>query len=114
MAFPPIPTTITVRYVSGAEVTASPEAWPTVAADGVDRVVVNFADGTSSRWQGRSLYWLYREVDHWVIGMASFTYSSRQPPEVLFWSDGRQELREWEHVPDLLHRDVKLGWWWLR
>jgi hypothetical protein len=108
---PTIPT-IDVRYVDGTELAITPDTWPDVRSDGVDRVTLRFPAGTASHWQGRSLYWLYYEDDHWVIGMASFTYSPVQPPEVLFWKDGRQEERRWEHVPDLRHEDVKLGWWW--
>lgn len=103
---------VAVRYADGSAAEGTPDGWRDMRSEGVDRVELHFPDGTSSRWQGRSLYWLYREADHWVIGMASFTYSPAQPPEVLFWPDGRQETRRWEHVPDLLHKDVKLGWWW--
>jgi hypothetical protein len=102
-----------IDYVDGTEAEEPASGWSRVRSDGVDKVTLKFPDGTQSIWQGRSLYWLYREDDHWVIGMSTFTYSPKQVPEVLFWSDGRQELRKWENVPDLRHEDVKLGWWWI-
>lgn len=102
---------VTVWYVDeGGPRTGDAGLWPSLRADGVDRVVVTNRSG-SSILQGHSVYWLYREGDVWVAGQASLHYDRWIPPEVLFLPGGTQDTRHIDYVPDLHHADVKLGWW---
>ncbi len=68
-------------------------------------------NGNSVVFDAHSLYWLYKEKDYYVAGCGSVRYSSNHLNEVLIFEDGRQENRKIEFMPDLMHNQVKLGWW---
>lgn len=102
---------VAIRYVDGSEARCAASVWASQRAEGVDRVVVSNEAG-SSVFSGHSVYWLYREGRVWVAGQAAWGYGHVLTPEVLFLPDGTQDIRRIEYVPDLRHRDVKLGWWW--
>jgi len=99
---------VRIRYVDGEEVAAHVAQWSMLRADGIDEVWVG--DPHETAMGGHSLYWLYREGDAWVMGCGSL-YPNSLPPEVLFYTDGRQASRPIMGMPDLRHHDVKLGHW---
>jgi hypothetical protein len=63
-------------------------------------------DGTASRVQGCSVYWLYEEDGGWVVGGG--TVGHAEISEVVV--PGHQPRRP-RYMPDLGHDQVKLGWW---
>lgn len=105
-----MPVHVTARYVDGTVARFDAGVWDSQRGDGIDSIEIGNASG-SSIFQGHSAYWLYRENDTWVGGQASFGYNRVIPPEVLFLPDGGQTTRSIDYVPDLQHRQLKLGWW---
>lgn len=102
------PPLVRIRYTDGTEVAGTTEQWPTWRADGVDEVRVG--NPRETIFMGYSLYWLYRDGDAWVAGCGTVG-AADLPPEVIFTRDGEQHSRPIQSVPDIRHRDVKLGWW---
>jgi hypothetical protein len=100
------PIQVVVRYVDGSQESGMAQHWRSMRSEGVDWIEVDHV-----RIHAQSLYWLRREGEHWRVGGASFY---QQPSfEVEIGEEGQREVPvEW--VPDLLHDDVKLGWWWPR
>lgn len=103
-------TRVRIGYVDGRSVEASITDWPFLDAEGLDFVDVISSVGTT-RISGQSVYWAYREGDHWVVGGAPLGYG-QITPEIMAHDEGRQEARQIGFAPDLDHRSVKLGWWW--
>jgi hypothetical protein len=97
---------VEVRYVNGSLIAAQPEAWASLRCDGVDYVDVTDAAGNTSRIQGQSVYWMYREGDAWVAGGGVVGH-----PEIIEVTVPGHEFRRPHHMPDLDHAQVKLGWW---
>ena len=85
------------------------EDWPSFRSEGVDTVRIG-----DEVFSGNAIYWLYKDEKHepdaWVFGMAS-TYVSPPPPETVFRNNGNVGQRNIVTMPDLLHSQVKLGWW---
>jgi hypothetical protein len=102
--------TVIVEYVDGEVIEAPVTEWRSLRADGVDRVLLGFP-GAMTSYAGHSLYWIRQEDDLWVVGGASFY--ENPVSEVAVAPDGTQTERKIEWVPDMLHADVKLGWWWV-
>lgn len=100
---------IKVTYTDGTWIEADISEWQDLRGDGVDRVEVG---GRS--FFGHALYWVYfdqADGGAWVVGGAS-TYASPPPAETLFRVDGRPLImRGIVTLPDLMHSQVKLGWW---
>lgn len=85
--------------------------WPNARSDGVYEVVVTNSQG-SVTFKGKSVYWCYPEGDAFVFGAGSF-YRDLQPPEVVFTerTQTARPLAAARGIPDLLHDQLKLGWW---
>lgn len=95
-----------MQYIDGRVV--EPESYVAYCAapgEGVDAIVIDRVT-----FSCHSVYWLYRDVDAWVGGAGSL-YPTGQPPETLFFDDGRQAVRVISGMPDLPLAAVKLGWW---
>lgn len=106
------PPSLAIRYVDGSWFRGSVLDWERSRADGVDEVVIG--NPRTCSFAGGSVYWLYPEGDTWVAGSGGVGASygpDNPPPEIVFLSDGRQVARRIRHMPDLLHSQVKLGWW---
>ncbi len=97
---------VSVMYVDGCVAEAETAGWPTLPADGLDRVDLD--DGAGSyRMQGQSVYWVRREGPLWILGGGQVTAVQ----EVLAYGDGRFEFTRPAFMPDLDRDVVKLGWW---
>jgi hypothetical protein len=94
-----------ISYVDGTTAEGAAEDWAEARSDGVNAVEFDRVG-----FQGHSLYWVRRVAGGWAAGAASFY---RNPVFELTVVDGKQENVEIEHVPDLRHAEVKLGWWWI-
>lgn len=101
-----------VQYVDGSARRGSPENWRVFPGEGVDWVEVTDPLGTV-HMAAASLYWLYPEGAGWVAGWASVGYDPNPVTEIVFDGMGGQQERKLRYLPDLHHRDVKLGHWWL-
>jgi hypothetical protein len=97
-----------IAYVDGSTEQGPARSWPSVRSDGIASVSVGGAQGRT-RYQGHSLYWLRAEGQDWVVGGASFYVNPIS--EIVIAPDGSMIERKLEWVPDMFHRDVKLGWW---
>jgi hypothetical protein len=97
--------TVEVRYVTGTLIGTQAEAWAELRGDGIDHVDLSH-DEQTYRIQGRSIYWLRREGDLWVVGGGTVS----DIEEATATADGFA-IRRPEHMPDLGHDHVKLGWW---
>ena len=87
------------------------DQWPIVRADGVQWIRIS-CNGLSHEVEGRSIYWIYEQGGFIVIGGGCIRYDSRLITEVLINPEtGRQHERLREYMPDLEHKQVKLGWW---
>jgi hypothetical protein len=105
------PLRVRVLYVDGATLEAPISHWSLLPGEGVDRVTVITPAGNREA-QSASLYWLYPENDHWVVGEGSVRYDPNPLREVVISPDGTMTERRIDYLPDmLLRRDVKLGHW---
>jgi hypothetical protein len=99
-----------ITYVDGEVIHLTSAEWPDVRADGVDRIDFGCVQRT-----GDSIYYLYPEkiTDSgemaWVCG--SFAVYQNTCEESIMRINGECLMRTRKSVPDLLHSQVKLGWW---
>ncbi len=100
---------VTVEYIDWTAPAANIAEWCNLPSQGVQKVTIN--NGGSVSFSDHSLYWLYKEKDYYVAGAGSVRYDPNPLNEVLLFEDGRQENRKIEFMPDLLHDQIKLGWW---
>jgi hypothetical protein len=98
--------TVEVHYVNGTLITTQLEAWTSLRGDGIDYVDLIDDAGNASRIQGQSVYWLYQEGDAWVAGGGIVGH-----PEIIETVVPGHGFRRPQHMPDLAHDQVKLGWW---
>ena len=84
--------------------------WCNLPAQGVLEITIG-SDGNKVIFADHSLYWLYRENNYYVAGCGSIRYSKQPLNEVCLFEDGTQQDRLIEFMPDLMHNQVKLGWW---
>ena len=100
---------LAVRYVNGEIAQAEAEQWPTLRADGVEYVDIR-VDGQGYRIQGRSVYWLYRVGETWLLGGGLVGESGIEEVSA---REGASPfvVRHPRYMPDLPHNAVKLGWW---
>lgn len=98
--------------MDGSEIEGSTDRWPELPAEGVDWVQLVLSDGAAIQMHAASLYWLYPEGDGVVIGEGMVAYDPKAVREVVVSASGEQEERFPEHLPDLAHQDIKLGWYW--
>lgn len=101
---------VVIEYVDGTQQAADVSEWADLRGDGVNAVGVQGA-----RAQGQSVYWLRRDAEGRLrFGGASFY--EQKPFEVICVDEGQwiEAQIDDDHVPDLRHDEVKLGWWWTR
>lgn len=60
-----------------------------------------------------SLYWSYTEGNNVIVGWGSVRYDPNPLKEIVILPSGEQQERVIKFMPDLMHSDIKLGWWWL-
>jgi hypothetical protein len=96
---------LAVRYVNGQVIETTVDGWPLLRADGIDYVDL-VAERTGYRMQGCSAYWLRQEGGLWMLGGGTVV----DVQEVVASPDGF-DVRRPEHMPDIAHGNVKLGWW---
>ena len=97
---------IAVGYVNGQLIETTVGGWPLLRSEGIDHVDLIDEAGNASRIQGQSVYWLYREGDTWVAGGGVIGH-----PEISEVVVPGHRWRRPQHMPDLEHAQVKLGWW---
>lgn len=97
---------LAVCYVNGQLLETTTDGWPLLRGDGIDHVDL-VGENTAYRIQGRSVYWLRQEDGLWVLGGGIVT----DVEEVAAQPNGGFDIRRPEHMPDVAHGDVKLGWW---
>lgn len=100
---------VRVTYVDGTTLSLAASEWRWMRAEGIDWVAIGHEKFTML--SGQSLYWVYAEGDFWVMGGGPVGYGA-VPPEVLVGRDDEHISRPVQFMPDLMHRDVKLGHWW--
>ncbi len=100
---------VLVEYVRDVRTVPVME-WDSLPSEGVQRVDILVGRYITS-FAGFSIYWLYQEGGNHVVGAGSVRYSKELINEVVFKPDGTSENRGLEFMPDLLHNQVKLGWW---
>ena len=100
---------VQVEYINYTTDLVDIDRWCDLPSEGVQKVIVN--NGGKTCFANHSLYWLYKEDDHYVAGCGSVKYSDLPLNEVLFFEDGRQQNRKIEFIPDLMAKQIKLGWW---
>ena len=100
--------TVEIKYIDEEVIKITADEWDTVRAEGVDEIIM--CNPLPIHCSGHSLYWLYKDGDNYVLGGAS-PYIPEKIAEVLFTVADLQVEREIDYMPDLLHKDIKLGWW---
>lgn len=104
---PPTDLIISIKYTNNSVLYLSPEEWSQVRADGVDEIIIS--NPLPIHCSGHSIYWFYKEDNYYVLGCAS-NYLREPIAEVLF--KGTEQIsRSIKYMPDLYHKDIKLGWW---
>jgi hypothetical protein len=97
---------VVVCYVNGQVIETTVGGWSLLRGDGIDHVDLIDDAGNASRIQGQSVYWLYQEGDAWVAGGGIVGH-----PEIIETAVPGHGFRRPQHMPDLAHDQVKLGWW---
>ena len=101
---------LVIVYADWTTPVTSIEHWCSLPAQGVQSVTIS-NNGKKVSFADFSLYWLYKEKDYYVAGGGSVRYDPNPLNEVLIFDDGVQKDRPIEFMPDLMHNQVKLGWW---
>jgi len=102
---------LTITYVDGEVLELTTREWPEVRAEGID--YINFK-GSIQR-SGDSIYYLYPEQINeegemaWVVG--SFSIYFTECEEHIMRANNETLFRKRKNMPDIQHKDVKLGWW---
>lgn len=113
------PLAVAISYVDGGHVNIDASEWGDARGEAVDTVTVS-KGGRSCVFKGHSVYWCYWQerpgeegFGHWIVGSGTVgnVYGVTLPPEVWFYEDGRQVAQPIHFMPDLDHRNIKLGWW---
>lgn len=96
-----------ISYVDGTTKRSTAEDWVNLPSEGINYIIID-----NIRICCASLYWLYPEDDHYVVGWGSVRYDPNPLTEIELYG-GLQKERQIEYMPDLKISQIKLGYWWL-